>query len=139
MILLHDENVELSRALLATRPDGVTVIDCTAGASPLYPYVSAYPTVVVRIPETTALEQSIGEDTEYLGRVEVVVPAHDELLRMVASWDAVKEHGRSYKNAEVFKAESLRVNTETAREHVATLPDGPVKEALEEVISTVGG
>ena len=89
MKLLHHEEVELSRALLASLPEGVEVVDCTQTPPADYP-VSAYPTVVVDVPAYVASQQSLGADGEFLGVVDVEVPAHDELVRCPASWEAMQ-------------------------------------------------
>lgn len=49
MILLHHQESELSRALLAVLPEGVASIDCTGGIPTDYPgpQPSAYPSVLV--------------------------------------------------------------------------------------------
>ena len=57
MILYHNENVELSRALLASLPEGVEVVDCTQAPPEGVP-ISAYPSVqldnetILRMPES---------------------------------------------------------------------------------------
>lgn len=84
MVLLHDENVELSRTLLATLPEGVQVQIGAGGYS-----VSAYPTVVVDVPAYVEPRPTLNEAGEFTGVVNVEVPAHEELLRMPASWEAV--------------------------------------------------
>ena len=87
MKLLHNNEVELSRALLASLPDGVEVIEGDGG----YP-LSAYPSVVVAVP--TYIEERLTYDTEcnITGMENVTVPEHEEVLRSPASWDAVARY-----------------------------------------------
>lgn len=85
MILLHNDEVELSRTLLETIPEGVEVIHGYNGYG-----VSAYPTVVVQVPSYSERRPIINEAGEFVGVGDVVVPAHEELLRMPVSWDAVQ-------------------------------------------------
>ena len=87
MILLHHPEVELSRNLLAALPEGVEVIDCST-RTPEWP-VSAYPSVVVDVPAYTEARPVLGADGEFLGMSDVLVPAHQELVRCPANWDAV--------------------------------------------------
>jgi hypothetical protein len=93
MILLHHEESELSRALLAAAPAGVTVVDCTSGLPADYagPSPSAYPSVVVDVPAYMADMPSLDADGGLLGMTRVAVAAHPEALRMPASWEAVSE------------------------------------------------
>ena len=51
MLLLHHQESELSRALLAALPGGATSLDCTGGIPASYagPTPSAYPSVVVDV------------------------------------------------------------------------------------------
>jgi len=85
MILLHDENVELSRNLLATLPEGVEVIEGAGG----YP-VSAYPSVVMLVPAYVEKRAAINEAGEFTGMEDVLMPEHEELLRAPSSWEAVQ-------------------------------------------------
>lgn len=87
MKLLHNIEVELSRSLLASLPDGVEVIEGDGG----YP-VSAYPSVVITIPAQEFQTPVYGPDGELLG---VQLTGHDEyeeVLRMPTSWEAVAEY-----------------------------------------------
>lgn len=91
MILLHHPESELSRNLLAAMPDGVTVLDCAQGLPEGYtgPNPSAYPSVVVDVP---AYERDVPELDALgglLGMTRQAVPAHQEALRMPATWAAV--------------------------------------------------
>jgi hypothetical protein len=86
MILLHNNEAELSRALLASLPAGVEVIEGDGG----YP-VSAYPSVVVDVPAYAEDRPGFGPEGEFLGMVRVLMPAHRETLRLPASWAAVDE------------------------------------------------
>jgi hypothetical protein len=87
MKLLHNKEVELSRALLASLPEGVEVIEGDGG----YP-VSAYPSVVVWVP--SYVEERMTYDAEYniTGMENVTVADHEEVLRSPASWDAVRQY-----------------------------------------------
>ncbi|MBU1040717.1 MAG: hypothetical protein KKF77_06440 [Proteobacteria bacterium] len=95
MILLHHPEVELSRALLAELPSDCGCVDWTSeiqrgeyvaldGPSP-----SAFPSVLVDVPAYAEDRALIGEGGEFLGMEPVTVPAHQEVLRMPANWDAV--------------------------------------------------
>lgn len=91
MILLHHNESERSRDLLASAPAGVEVIDCTAGCPVDYP-ISAYPTVVVVRPAGEEYAPEYDSDGGLLG---VQLTAHDEyeeLIRMPASWEAVQDY-----------------------------------------------
>lgn len=85
MVLLHNEEVELSRVLLATKPEEVAVVEGDGG----YP-VSAYPSVAVTVPAYIEKRPTLNAAGEFAGIVDVEVPAHEELLRMPASWEAVQ-------------------------------------------------
>jgi len=85
MLLLHNKEIELSRKLLETLPEGTEVIE-GAGEYP----VSAYPSVVVLVPAYVEKRQAINEAGEFTGMEDVLVPAHEELLRMPSSWEAVQ-------------------------------------------------
>ena len=85
MILLHNEEVELSRMLLATMPEGVEVVQGDGGYG-----VSAYPSVVVEVPAHGLDRPLFGEDGTFLGMERAAVPAHQEAIRMPASWEAVQ-------------------------------------------------
>lgn len=85
MILLHHPEVELSRTLLGSMPEGVMAVTGDGG----YP-VSAYPSVVVTVPAYIEKRPTLNAAGEFAGVVEVEVPAHEELLRMPASWEAVQ-------------------------------------------------
>lgn len=95
MILLHHPEVECSRALLATKPEGCAVVDWTDAAQReqydaqcgLPP--SAFPTVIADVPAYADDRPLFGPDGEFLGMAAVSVPAHQEALRLPASWDAV--------------------------------------------------
>lgn len=85
MILLHHPEVELSRDLLAQLPEGAEVIE---GAGEYA--VSAFPSVVVDVPTYTEDRPAFGPDGEFMGMETAIIEAHQELLRMPASWDAVE-------------------------------------------------
>ena len=87
MKLLHNNEVELSRSLLANLPEGVEVIE-GAGSYP----VSAYPSVVVDVPAYSEDRLQFGPEGQFLGMARVEVPAHEEVLRMPASWEAVASY-----------------------------------------------
>jgi len=87
MILIDDGNTELGRALRASLPDGATVQD-EPGAYTL----SAYPSVVVDVPAYMQDERVLDADGGLLGMTRTEVPAHQEVLRLPASWDAVAEY-----------------------------------------------
>lgn len=95
MIFVHHPEVELSRALLATKPEGCLVVDWTdqaqraeyAAQGGLAP--SAFPTVVVGVPAYAEDRPQFGEDGQFLGMAPLTVPAHEEALRMPAGWEAV--------------------------------------------------
>ncbi|MDQ7836076.1 MAG: hypothetical protein RDU24_11895 [Humidesulfovibrio sp.] len=95
MILLHHPEVELSRELLAQLPADCGCVDWTSelqreeyqaqdGLPP-----SAFPSVLVDVPAYAEDRPMIGPDGEFLGMEVVAVPAHQELLRLPASWAAV--------------------------------------------------
>ena len=86
MKLLHNNEVELSRALVANLPEGVEVIEGDGG----YP-VSAYPSVVVDVPAYSEERPSFGPEGEFLGMARVEVPAHEVVLRSPESWEAVEQ------------------------------------------------
>lgn len=92
MILLHHPEVELSRALLAALPEDCGCVDWTSEAQRADytgPAPSAFPSVVVDVPAYAEDRPQFGEGGEFLGMEPVTVPAHQEALRMPASWDAV--------------------------------------------------
>lgn len=86
MKLLHNNEVELSRTLLASIPEGVEAIDGDGGYT-----VSAYPSVVIDVPEYTYTCPAYDEAGNLAGVVSVAVAAHEEVLRSPASWDAVAQ------------------------------------------------
>jgi len=100
MILLHHPEVELSRALLATVPEGVAVVNWMAPEHDGYqePQPSAFPTVIVEVPAYADDRPLFGEGGEFLGMAAVIVPAHQEPLRLPASWDAVASFVASVEN-----------------------------------------
>ena len=85
MILLHHPEVELSRTLLDSTPEGVEIVEGSGG----YP-VSAYPSVVVMVPAYAEDRTQFGPDGEFLGMARVIIEAHEEVLRMPGSWQAVE-------------------------------------------------
>lgn len=87
MKLLHHPEVELSRALLASAPEGVEVIEGDGGY-----YVSAYPSVVVTIPADEYQTPVYGPDGELLGVQWTAYDDHEEVIRMPISWEAVAEY-----------------------------------------------
>lgn len=94
MILLHHQESELSRNLLAAAPVGITVVDCSQGVPDDYtgPRPSAYPSVVVDVPAYVADVPALDEDGGLLGMTRQAVTAQQEALRMPASWAAVDEY-----------------------------------------------
>lgn len=84
MKLLHNNEVELSRALLANLPEGVEVIEGDGG----YP-VSAYPSVVISVPAYIEKRPAYDADGNLIGVEDVSVDGHEEVLRSPASWEAV--------------------------------------------------
>jgi hypothetical protein len=84
MKLLHNNEVELSRALLASLPEGVDVIEGDGGYA-----VSAYPSVVIDVPAYTEQRPSYDADGNLVGMAPALVEAHEEVLRSPVSWDAV--------------------------------------------------
>jgi hypothetical protein len=94
MILLHHPESELSRALLAEIPSGVAVSDCSQGLPSDYtgPQPSAYPSVVLNVPAYMANREQLNSQGEFLGMMRVEVPAHQEILRMPATWAAVNKY-----------------------------------------------
>ena len=91
MKLLHHNEVELSRNLKATKPEGTEVIDCTT-APPTDYSVSAYPSVVAIIPADEYQIPSYGPDGELLGVVWTGHDAYEEVIRMPVSWEAVAQY-----------------------------------------------
>jgi hypothetical protein len=87
MKLLHNNEVELSRSLLASAPEGVEVIEGDGG----YP-VSAYPSVVIDVPAYTEQRPAYDAEGNLIGMAPVLVEAHKEVLRSPVSWDAVKSY-----------------------------------------------
>lgn len=94
MILLHHNESELSRALLAALPDGATSIDCTGGIPADYtgPQPSAYPSVVVDIPAKEFQSPQYDVDGGLLGITTTGSPEHEEIIRLPASWEAVNSY-----------------------------------------------
>lgn len=94
MILLHHDQSELSRALLAALPEGAAFLDCTGGLPDGYggPQPSAFPSVVVDVPAYSETVPSLDEDGGLLGMATHNVAARQEALRMPASWAAVAEY-----------------------------------------------
>jgi hypothetical protein len=87
MILIDDGNTELGRALRASLPEGAAV-QSDAGEYVL----SAYPSVVVDVPAYMQGERVLNADGGLLGMTRVEVAAHQEVVRLPASWDAVAEY-----------------------------------------------
>lgn len=94
MILLHHQESELSRTLLANMPAGTVVVDCSQGIPSYYtgPDPSAFPSVVVDVPAYAADVPALDADGGLIGMTKQTVPAHQEALRMPASWAAVEEY-----------------------------------------------
>lgn len=92
MILLHHPESELSRALLASLPEGVEVVDWTLADPSAWggPAPSAFPSVLVDVPAHAQDQPRHGPDSEFLGMARVNVPAGQELLRLPAGWAAVE-------------------------------------------------
>lgn len=92
MILLHHKESELSRDLLAAMPAGTTVVDCTNGIPADYTgptVISAYPSVVVDVPAYSETVPAYDAEGGLTGTTTQAVAAHQEVLRMPTSWDAV--------------------------------------------------
>lgn len=87
MILLYNEEVELARDLMLTAPAGIDIIEGSGGYA-----VSAYPSVVVDVPAYSEDRPSLGPNGEFLGMERVEVPAHEEVLRLPANWEAVESY-----------------------------------------------
>jgi len=87
MILFDDGNTELGRMLRETAPEGVVVLDSPGDVS-----LSAFPSVMVDVPAYTEDRPAFGPDGEFMGMETVTLDAHQELLRMPASWDAVASY-----------------------------------------------
>lgn len=87
MKLLHHPEVELSRALLAALPQGAQVVVGDGG----HP-VSAYPSVVVDVPAYVEKRPAFNEAGELTGMEDFLVPGHEEVLRLPASWQAVDSY-----------------------------------------------
>lgn len=95
MILLHHPEVELSRNLFSALPEDCACVDWTsaiqreeyAALGGLPP--SAFPSVVVDVPAYSEDRPLFGAEGEFLGMARMTVPAHQESLRLPASWDAV--------------------------------------------------
>lgn len=93
-ILLHHNESELSRTLLDSAPEGLTVADFTGGAPADYsgPQPSAFPSVVVDVPAYSADTPMFGQDGEFLGMARMNIPAQQEAVRMPASWEIVDSY-----------------------------------------------
>lgn len=94
MILLHHQESELSRALLASLPEGATSIDCTGGIPADYTgqQPSAFPSVIVDVPAYAQDVPAYDSNGGLTGMTTRAVAAHQEALRMPASWDAVSQY-----------------------------------------------
>lgn len=94
MLILHHTESESSRALLATKPTDAAVVDCSGGIPADYsgPQPSAYPSVVVDVPAYMADVADLDGDGGFVGMTRVMVAAHQEILRLPASWAAVAEY-----------------------------------------------
>lgn len=90
MILLHHDQSELSRSLLATLPAGAEVIDCSL--TPPNHSVSAYPSVVVTIPAKEFQAPQYDADGGLLGIITTGSPEHEEIIRLPNSWEAVNAY-----------------------------------------------
>lgn len=87
MKLLHNNEVELSRELLAALPEGVEVIEGDGGYA-----VSAYPSVVLDVPAYAEDRPGFGPEGQFLGMVREDAPGGEEVLRLPASWEAVASY-----------------------------------------------
>lgn len=87
MILIDDGNTELGRALRAALPEGAAV-QAEPGAYAL----SAYPSVVVDVPAYSETVPAYDADGGLTGMTTRTVAAHQEVLRLPASWDAVAQY-----------------------------------------------
>ncbi len=109
MILLHHQESELSRTLLAAMPEGATSIDCTSGIPADYTGpmgVSAYPSVVVDVPAYSETVPAYDADGGLTGMETRTVTAHQEVLRLPASWDAVAQYN-SYTSARATQSPAV--------------------------------
>ena len=86
MILIDDGNTVLGRELRAALPEGVTV-----QAEPGTYAISAYPSVVVDVPAYMQDRANLDAEGGLLGMTRVAADAHQEVLRLPASWAAVAE------------------------------------------------
>lgn len=87
MKLLHNNDVELSRALLANLPGGVEVIEGDGGY-----HVSAYPSVVVTLSSKEVYLPVYGEDGGLLGVELTAIDEREVVIRMPSSWEAVYDY-----------------------------------------------
>ena len=87
MILLHHNEVELSRKLLATKPENIEVIEGPGEYS-----ISAYPSVVVDVPAYLEKRMTFNEAGEFLGIETIQISNHKEILRAPVSWEAVQNY-----------------------------------------------
>lgn len=95
MILLHHPESELSRALAASAPAGVQVLDWTdkvAVATYAGPQPSAFPSVVVDVPAYSVPVPIYNEAGAFVGMGPHDVPATQEALHMPANWAVVDEY-----------------------------------------------
>lgn len=94
MELLYHSESEQARMLLASRPEGVAVVDCSGGIPEDYPgpQPSAYPSVVVGVPAYMTDAPLFDPEGGFIGMGRVEVPAHQDILRLPASWAAVAEY-----------------------------------------------
>lgn len=85
MILLHSKEVELSRSLASTAPEGTTIIEGDGGYA-----VSAYPSVVITVPAAQCEAPVYGPEGELLGVQWTGHDEYEEVIRMPVSWEAVQ-------------------------------------------------
>jgi len=87
MILIDDGNTELGAALKATMPEGTTV------QTKAYEYaISAYPSVIVDVPAYAQDVPAYDANGSFTGMTTQTIPAHQEVLRMPVSWEAVGQY-----------------------------------------------
>ena len=87
MKLLHNQEVELSRNLLADAPVDVEIIEGDGGYA-----VSAYPSVVVVLPAEEVYVPVYDSDGGLTGVELTAIDEREVVIRMPASWEAVHDY-----------------------------------------------
>lgn len=104
-IILHNPHDRLSREFVNTYKEGNTVLnypECVQS----FPYISAFPSVVVDLPEKTILEYTIPETNDpETGEIipeqtypTEVIPPHQAIVRKPATWEDVEQYIQDYIN-----------------------------------------